>query len=190
MPFLKVRVSNKKLMEIGRQKLQSSIKRAPSRTARKLALELLKGRPEITKYGNINVPKRLVTEARVDLLLSRLKNPNRDVSYAAQEELNSMKAPDTIPNLIPRLRAMLRSKGDLPVTARGVLIGTRLRSTIPNLKAALKDRYWPVRYYAIRILGEMKVRAVIPDLKLAARSPKVPISEAAEIALRKMNVKI
>src|SRR3989338_533573 len=148
MPFLKVRVSNKKLMEIGRQKLQSSIKRAPSRTARKLALELLKGRPEITKYGNINVPKRLVTEARVDQLLSQLKNSNRDNVSPIMRKLEDMKASHAIPRLIPRLRAMLRSKNDSRHFAQSVLIETKLRSTIPELKAALKDKSWYVRYYA------------------------------------------
>ncbi len=190
MPFVKVKGGNKKLIEIGRERLNWSIKKAPSRTARKRALELLKGKVELTKYGNPRVSKRLVTEAKVDMLLSRLKSPNRNVSYVAEQELNMMKVPDAIPKLIPRLRAMLRSNGDLPVMARGVLIGTRLRSTIPDLKAALKDKYWPVRYYAIRILGEMKVRDVIPELKLAARSRKAPISEAAKTALRGMKVKI
>lgn len=191
MPPVKIRVSNRKLMEIGREKLQSSIKRAPSRTARKLALELLKGNPKITKYGNIYVPERLVTDAKVDMLLSRLKNSDRDTGYAIEQKLIAVKASHPIPKLLTRLRAIVHSKnGDLRGFAQEVLIRTKLRSPIPELKAALKDTNAFVRYYAIRTLGEMKVRSAIPDLKLALKSRNKLTSETAEKALRNMNVKI
>ena len=122
----------------------------------------------------------MVMEARKQVLISALKDPDPTVKHAAAEALEKLE----LRTKFPALERLIGS-GEKIEKLRAIyaLAGMRGPSVSTLLARALKDDIEDVRAAAVRTLADLSDRAVLPQLVEALKDPSVIVEREVIDAL-------